>query len=95
MTLNQDVWAPVIAALGAAALTILGTLGLEAVKHRRTAKDSHGEQVTQAYGDVLRWSQLLLLRARALGEQGRYDSGVIGPAGELHTSRSLHTDAGL
>jgi len=78
VTLKQDLWAPVVAALGAALLTVLGTWGLDALRHRRAAKDSHVEQVTQAYGDVLRWSQSLLLRAQALGQQGRYDSGIIG-----------------
>ncbi|SRR6266516_3898580 len=80
MSLHQvsidPVWAPVIAALGASLLTILGTVGIERLRQRRAGRDAQRREKDAAYQEVLSRSLAFANRSRALGDMMRIRSGI-------------------
>jgi hypothetical protein len=72
----DSVWAPVVAALGASLLTILGTLWLNRRQHRRAGKDAARQERFAAYQELLNWSFALANRIRAAGDTMRLRTGL-------------------
>jgi hypothetical protein len=75
MDLNA-VWAPVVAALGASLLTMLGTWGLYQLQRRHTSRAAERQGQFAAYLEVLSRSFTFALRASALGDAMRLRSGL-------------------
>jgi len=74
MDLNP-VWAPVVAALGASLLTMLGTWGLYQLQRRHTNRAAEQQGRFAAYLEVLSRSFTFALRSSALGDAMRFRSG--------------------
>jgi hypothetical protein len=72
----DPVWAPVIAALGASLLTVLGTVGRDRLQERREGRGAEKKEQLAAYQEVLNRSLAFANRSRALGETMRLRSGL-------------------
>lgn len=72
----DPVWAPVIAALGASFLTVLGTWGLNQFQHRQAKREAERQEQHAAYQLVLNRSMTFAFRARTLGDAMRFRSGL-------------------
>jgi hypothetical protein len=75
MDLNP-VWAPVVAALGASLLTMLGSWGLYQLQRRHTDRAAKRQGQFAAYLEVLSRSSTFALRSSALGDAMRFRSGI-------------------
>lgn len=76
LLVDSAIWAPVVAALGASALTLAGTLGLDWLKRRHQAKDAELERRLLAYEEFLAPLLAFTLFTRSLGEAARFRSGL-------------------
>src|SRR6266511_104052 len=72
----DPVWAPVIAALGASSLTLLGTWGLYQLQHWQAKRTAERQERHAAYQEVLNRSITFAFRARTLGDAMRFRSGL-------------------
>jgi hypothetical protein len=72
----DPVWAPVIPALGASFLIVLGTWGLNQFQHRQAKGAAERQEQHGAYQEVLNRSRTIATRARTLGDAMRFRSGL-------------------
>ena len=68
-------WAVVVAALGSASLTILGTFGLDAWRARRASKEAHKDRLRSACVQLGSHALAFVLRAQALYLTSIFRSG--------------------
>jgi hypothetical protein len=72
----DPVWAPVVAALGASLMTVLGTVGRDELLQRRVKRTAERQEQEAAYQAVVNRSTTFALRARTLGDAMRFRSGL-------------------
>lgn len=73
---GSEVWAPVVAAIGASLLTTLATFGVVWVQRRWSGRDSAQQERIGAYQDLLARSMTLALRADTARQAIRLRSGL-------------------
>jgi len=71
-----EIWAPVVAALGASALTAVASLGVVALQRRWSNRDAALQEQASAYDNFLAQSMAFALRVRWAGEAARLRSGL-------------------
>jgi hypothetical protein len=71
---QADIWAPVVAALGASLLTIAGSFGLTYHRQKLSERAARAEERSAAYRDLHGRSLEIMMRVRAVGEVMRLRS---------------------
>lgn len=74
--MNSDVWAPVVAALGASALTATVALSIDVRSSRKDERSARAARQQNAYSELLTRSALLVYTAGALRLTMQLRSGV-------------------
>jgi hypothetical protein len=80
-------WAPVVAALGASALTIFGTLGIDALRARRAGRAAREAKLQAAYRQLLTASALIIHSFDAMRLTAELRSGLQDGIGMLARQR--------
>ncbi|WP_147437484.1 hypothetical protein [Micromonospora musae] len=73
---RSEIWAPVVAAIGASLLTGLATFGVLWVQRRWSARDAAQQERIAAYQDLLARTMTLALRADTVRQTMRFRSGL-------------------